>query len=84
VIKSTDTTGNNKCESEVDATSDSRFIEEWDALWQRWSAVVMEVGDEDGRYSVQDRHWEPPYFDGLEFSADIEKKRHIFLLSLLM
>ncbi|MBN1602718.1 MAG: hypothetical protein JW915_14005 [Chitinispirillaceae bacterium] len=73
VIKSTDTTGNNKCEPEVDATSDSKFIEEWDALWQRWSAVVMEVGDEDGRYSVQDRHWEPPYFDGLEFSADIEK-----------
>lgn len=52
--------------------SASRLIEDWRGLWRRWDEIVGEVGDEEGKYSVQDHHWEEPYFDGSAVAADLE------------
>jgi len=30
------------------------------------------LGDEDGKYAVQDHHWEEPYFDGWSLADDLE------------
>jgi len=38
-----------------------RTIEYWESLWQSYDDIISQVGDEDGRYAVEDHHWEPPY-----------------------
>lgn len=45
--------------------SDQRTIEYWNSLWSHWDSLVSEVGGEEGKYAVQDAHWEPAYFDGI-------------------
>lgn len=52
--------------------SDQKIIEQWNDLWDRWDAVVANVGDEEGPYSVQEHHWEEPYFDGSAVAKDLE------------
>ena len=52
--------------------SDQRRIENWNSLWRQWDDVVAEVGNEDGKYAVQDRHWEAPYFAGGDLAFDLE------------
>ena len=49
-----------------------RTMEHWRSLWRNWEDVLSEVGDEDGKYAVQDHHWEPPYFDGWSLASDLE------------
>ncbi len=49
-----------------------RTMEYWGSLWQRYDDIISEVGDEDGRYAVEDHHWEPPYFDGSSLAYDLE------------
>lgn len=49
-----------------------RIMEFWHSLWRNWDDIVSEVGDEDGKYAVQDQHWEPPYFDGWSLAQDLE------------
>jgi len=53
--------------------SDQRTIEYWNSLWRHWDSLVSEVGDEEGRYAVQDPHWEPPYFDGSALANDLDR-----------
>ena len=52
--------------------SDQRTIEYWDSLWRLWHEIVAEVGNEEGKYAVQDHHWEEPYFGGSYFAVDLE------------
>jgi hypothetical protein len=52
--------------------SDQRSIENWNSLWRQWDDVVAEVGNEDGKYTVQDHHWEAPYFAGGYLALDLE------------
>ncbi len=52
--------------------SSRRMMADWDSLWQKWDAIVSEVGDEDGKYAVQEAHWEPAYFDGYTLASDLE------------
>ena len=63
-------------DSEEDATasllSRDKLEEVWEGLWERWNRTVAQLGDEDGAYSVQEVHWEPPYFDGFSLSRDLE------------
>ncbi|HEA68914.1 MAG TPA: hypothetical protein ENI07_19190 [Desulfobacterales bacterium] len=49
-----------------------RNMEFWHSLWRNWDDIISEVGDEDGKYAVQDHHWEPPYFDGWSLAQDLE------------
>ncbi len=53
--------------------SDSRLVEEWKELWGQWYDIIAEIGDEDGKYAVQEHHWEEPYFDGSAVASDLEK-----------
>jgi len=44
----------------------------WKRLWGEWNDCVFESSSEDGRYVIQDEHWEPPYFDSMSLAADLE------------
>ena len=52
--------------------SHKRTLEFWDSLWRHWREIVAELGNEDGKYAVQDHHWEEPYFAGSSFASDLE------------
>jgi len=49
-----------------------RTMEFWDSLWRQFDDIIGELGDEDGKYAVQDNHWEEPYFDGSSVASDLE------------
>lgn len=53
--------------------SDQKNIEAWNELWGRWHDVVDKVGDEHGKYALQEEHWEPPSFDGSAVASDLEE-----------
>lgn len=53
--------------------SRDKLKEVWDGLWERWNRVMAQLGDDEGSYSVQEVHWEPPYFDGFSLSRDLEE-----------
>ncbi len=52
--------------------SHKRTIEYWNSLWRHWHGILADVGNEKGKYAVQDHHWEEPYFDGSDFTSDLE------------
>ena len=52
--------------------SHKRTMEYWNSLWRQWHEILANVGDEEGKYAVQDHHWEEPYFDGFQLACDIE------------
>ncbi len=52
--------------------SDNKFLEEWEKLWESWNDIVVELGDEDGKYVYQEHHWETPYFDSYQFAEDLD------------
>lgn len=54
-------------------TGDKRTLDYWDALWRQWGKLVSELGDEGGRYAVQEEHWEPPCFDGYIMAEDLDE-----------
>ena len=62
-----------KQESSVRIASNEKLIEEWEDLWSEWNDVVIEVGDEDGKYVNQDYHYDPPYFCPDDVADDLEK-----------
>jgi hypothetical protein len=43
--------------------SRKRTMEYWSSLWRHWYEVLAEVGNEEGKYAVQDHHWEAPRTD---------------------
>ncbi len=49
-----------------------RTMEFWVSLWHKFDDAIGELGDEDGKYAVEDHHWEPPYFDGWSLADDLE------------
>jgi hypothetical protein len=53
-------------------TSLQRTMEHWFSLWRNYDGIISEVGDEEGKYAVQDHHWEEPYFDGGSLALDLE------------
>jgi len=54
-------------------STDSKCLEDWRKLWDKWYDLTSELGDEDGKYVFQEHHWETPEFNGYEFSNDLEK-----------
>jgi len=53
-------------------TSLQRTMEFWFSLWRNYDGIISEVGDEEGKYAVQDHHWEALYFDGGSLAEDLE------------
>jgi hypothetical protein len=70
ILKGNRTAVDGKTESRP--VSHKRTMEHWNSLWRHWHEIVAEVGDEEGKYAVQDHHWEEPYFDGSFFASDLE------------
>jgi len=65
--------GGSKKKSTGRIASEQKKIEDWKALWSRWDSLVFEVGDEKGKYAVQDTDWEAPYFDGYTLAGDLDQ-----------
>ena len=70
ILKGGRTAADGKTESRP--ASHKRTMEYWNSLWRHWHEIVAEVGNEEGKYAVQDHHWEEPYFDGSFFASDLE------------
>jgi hypothetical protein len=54
------------------SVSHKRTMEYWNSLWRHWHEILADVGNEEGKYAVQDHHWEEPHFDGSYFASDLE------------
>ncbi|MEW6741827.1 MAG: hypothetical protein AB1486_03625 [Planctomycetota bacterium] len=54
------------------AASPSKVQETWEKAWSSWWERVAEAADEDGKYTVQEHHWEPPYLDSNALTSDLE------------
>lgn len=54
------------------AASDRRTLELWHESWAKWASCVGELGDTEGAYANQERHWHPPEFDPTALAADLE------------
>ena len=52
--------------------SHKRTMEYWNSLWRHWHEILVDVGNEEGKYAVQDHHWEAPYFDCSYLASDLE------------
>ena len=55
-----------------EAVSLAKQAQVWSALWQDWNQIIWEASEEEGKYLVQEAHWEPPYFDSTTFTEDLE------------
>lgn len=53
-------------------TSIAKQAQTWTTLWKAWNKIVSEASEEDGKYIVQEAHWEPPYFDATTLMEDLE------------
>jgi len=54
------------------AATAEKIRERWTKLWGEWSAAVGEASAEDGRYVIQEHHWEPPYLDASGLARDLD------------
>ena len=70
ILKSERTKAGGKTKSRP--VSHKRTMEYWNSLWRHWHEILAYVGDEEGKYAVQDHHWEEPYFDSSNFASDLE------------
>lgn len=59
--------------SEKTPVSTAKLEQTWSKLWGEWDDIVEEAAQEEGKYMVQEAHWEPPYFDSTAFIDDLEK-----------
>ncbi len=53
-------------------TSLAKLAQTWSELWREWNEIISEASQEEGKYIVQERHWEEPYFDNYTLVEDLE------------
>jgi hypothetical protein len=53
-------------------TSLAKLSQTWSELWREWNEIIWEASQEEGKYIVQERHWEEPYFDNYTLVEDLE------------
>jgi hypothetical protein len=53
-------------------TSLAKLSQTWSQLWREWNEIIWEASQEEGKYIVQERHWEEPYFDNYTLVEDLE------------
>ena len=51
----------------------AKLEQTWNELWGEWDDIVAEASLEDGRYVIQEPHWEPPYFDETAVIDDLKE-----------
>lgn len=64
--------GRSRGTAHVATPSEERIRKDWKRAWSEWDRCVSESGDKDGKYVVQEHHWEEPYFDGSALADDLE------------
>lgn len=50
-----------------------KLRDDWKTLWSQWDECIAESGREDGKYTYQEAHWEPPYLDLDGVMQDLEQ-----------
>jgi hypothetical protein len=50
----------------------AKIKEEWDEAWTDWNARIADASDSEGKYVIQENHWEAPYFDPTSVTLDLE------------
>ncbi|CAB1059409.1 hypothetical protein D1BOALGB6SA_4171 [Olavius sp. associated proteobacterium Delta 1] len=70
ILKGLRTKADEKTKSQP--VSYKRTMEYWNSLWRHWHEILADVGNEEGKYAVQDHHWEEPYFNGSYLASDLE------------
>ncbi|MEK7286950.1 MAG: hypothetical protein AAB091_00110, partial [Elusimicrobiota bacterium] len=50
----------------------AKVLQEWNRAWADWDEVIGEACGEEGKYVLQEHHWEEPYFDPLSVTGDLE------------
>ncbi len=50
----------------------AKVLQEWRKARADWDGVISEACDEEGKYVIQEHHWEEPYFDPLSVTGDLE------------
>jgi hypothetical protein len=60
-------------ETRTPSVSLAKLEQTWSDLWRQWGKIVDEAAQDDGKYIVQERHWEDPYFDRTTFVNDLEQ-----------
>lgn len=53
-------------------TSLAKLAQSWSELWREWNEIICFASQEEGKYIVQERHWEEPYFDNCTLVEDLE------------
>lgn len=51
----------------------AKIRQEWDRVIGDWRDCLYESGDEEGKYVLQENHWEAPYLDTSAVTEDLEK-----------
>ncbi len=59
--------------TEESPTTDDKFMQEFRGVVGDIHGLIMEVGDEEGEYILQEHHWEPPSFDPYKLADDIDE-----------
>jgi hypothetical protein len=53
-------------------TSLAKLAQTWSELWREWNDIIWEASQDEGKYIVQEHHWEEPYFDNCTLVEDLE------------
>jgi hypothetical protein len=53
-------------------TSLAKLAQTWSELWREWNQIIWEASQDEGKYIVQEHHWEEPYFDNYTLIEDLE------------
>ena len=49
----------------------AKVLQEWKKAWKDWDGIICEACDENGKYVLQEHHWEQPFFDPLSVTGDL-------------
>ncbi len=67
---------NNSAEQQAESlapSTDDKFIEIWSSLVSGIDCIIGDIGDEDGEYVEQGKHWECPEFDEFQAARDMDE-----------
>ena len=63
-------------------STDSKCMEDWRELWDKWYDLTSELGDEDGKYVFQEHHWKLRNLMDMNFPMILKEfQKSCFLLS---
>jgi len=51
----------------------AKIREEWENAWNDWWNCIDEASGEEGKYIIQENHWEEPYLDPYSLADDLDQ-----------